>query len=123
MRRHTGQVGEDVIRQYLPLDIELYSISTSGDITTSVIFVTRPETMITYYDLIEIDEVADACTRYLIQAGAPVFTEMRRLKAYTGKLEAELRKGVRPAEARDAALRSLEQDLASEHVQEPIATD
>ena len=123
MRRHIGPIDEDVIRQYLTLDIELYSISMLGDMTTSVIYSTWPDTMKTYYDLVEIDEVADACTRYLIQAGAPVFTEMRRLKAYTGKLEAELRKGVRPAEARDAALRSLEQDLASEHVQKPIATD
>ncbi len=95
MRRHKGPIDDAVIRQHLPLNIEFYSISMPGDITTSVIFVTRPETMITYYDLIEIDEVADACTRYLIQAGAPVFTEMRRLKTYTGKLEAELRKGVR----------------------------
>ena len=116
MRRHIGPIDEDVIRQYLPLDIELYSILMPGDMTTSVIYSTWPDTMKTYYNLIEINEIADACTRYLIQAGTPVFTEMRRLKAYTGKLEAELRKGVRPAEARDAALRSLEQDLASEHV-------
>ena len=123
MRRHIGLVDEDVIRQYLPLDIELYSISMPEDMTISVIYSTWPDTIKTYYDLIEINEIVDACTRYLIQAGAPVLADSKKRKVYTGKLEAELRKGVRPAEPRDAALRSLEQDLASEHVQEPIATD
>ena len=123
MRKHKGPIDENVIREYLPLDVELYSISMPGDVTTSVIYDTWPDTLTTYYNLIEIDEVADACTKYLIQSGAPVFTDARRHRIYAKNLEAELRKGLRPAEARDAALRSLEQDLAPEPLQQPVTTD
>ena len=115
MRNYGKPVTDDIVREFLPLDLALYSVSVPGDVTTSSILSTRLDPVRTYYEIIELDDVADACTTYLIGAGAPVFRDVGALFAYTAALEDQLRRGLAPAAAREAALRAsgAQQSVAS----------
>ena len=106
MRNYGKPITEEIVREFLPLDLALYSVRMPGDVTTSVILSTRLDPIRTYYEIIEIDDVAEACTTYLIRMGAPVFRDARARRDYTNALEGQLRQGLAPTEARDAALRA-----------------
>jgi len=106
MRKVDGPITEDVILQYLTEDIALYSIYMPAGVTTASITVTREVagSVETYDELIELDDVAEACTNYLIRSGCPVFDDARAQDAYRKALEHQLRQGVVPQAARDTAL-------------------
>ena len=95
---------KDIVRQYITDDIALYSLWMPGDISTSLISVTKPEFLQTFDCIIEIDDVALACVGYLISTGVPVFKTTRLQTAYTAELEEQLRRGLSPADAQRAAL-------------------
>jgi hypothetical protein len=102
-----GPVTDEVVRSYLTLDPALYSIWMQGDITTALILSTSLDPVETFDELIESDDVNQACAAYLIRMGAPVFKDVKTQDAYVDALENDLRRGIPPAEARDAALRSV----------------
>src|ERR1700719_3345216 len=102
-----GPVTDEVVRSYLTLDPALYSIWMQGDITTALILSTWPDPVETFDELIESDDVNQACAAYLIRLGAPIFKDVKTHDAYVDALENNLRRGVPAAEARDAALRTV----------------
>ena len=104
----TGElVPESVVRTYLPSDIALYSMWMPGDETTAAIQSTTTDPICTYDEVIEIDTIHQACALYLIRAGAPVFRNAAVHHRYTKALEAELRRGLAPIDARDMAMRAV----------------
>jgi len=118
MRNYGLPVTEDIIRQFLPLDLALYSVWMPGDVTTAVIASTRLDPLDTYDEIIELDDVGVACADYLVRAGAPTFRSVRDQDAYITALEDRWRQGLQPAEARDAALRTIRATPASAAVAE-----
>lgn len=106
MRNHGKPVTEEVIREFLPLDPALYSVWMPGDVMTAAIQSTDLDPVCTYDEIIELDDVHAACAAYLVRAGAPVFRDAKAHDAYTKALEDQLRRGLPPAAARDAALRA-----------------
>ena len=52
------------------------------------------------------DALGEAVAAYLERHGAPVFSDARARKAYVAELERQLRAGLAPVTARDAALRA-----------------
>jgi hypothetical protein len=111
MRTYGKPVTDDVVRQFLPLDLALYSMWMPSDVTTAAIQSTRVDPVRTYDEIIELDDVHAACAAYLLRSGAPVFRDAKAHNAYTNALEDRLRQGLSPAAARDAALH--ESDVSS----------
>ena len=105
---------ELIVRRYLTRDIALYSLWMPGDISTSAIQFTDSELLVTFSYIIEKDDIADVCTTYLVNAGAPVFTDAKLRRAYTTELENQLRHGLSPEAAREAALREVLPQQVSE---------
>lgn len=96
---------EESVQQFVPHPLALYSIAMPGNIeTVSIMFTTR-DPVCSYYETIELDHVAEACVTYLIEAGALVLRDSQTRRAYLAALEAELRAGTMPEEARDNASR------------------
>lgn len=106
MRNYGKPVTEEIVREFLPLDLALYSIWMPGDVTTAAIQSTRLDPIRTYDEIIELDDVHATCAAYLVRAGAPTFHDAKEQGAYTKALEDQLRCGLRPTEARSAALRA-----------------
>ena len=111
MSNYGKPVTEEVVREFLPLDIALYSMWMPGDVTTAAIHSTHVNPVRTYDELIELDDIHAACADYLLRSGAPVFRDARAHRHYTEALEHRLREGLAPAAARDAALQ--ESDVSS----------
>jgi len=105
MRNYGKPVTDDVVREFLPLDMALYSMWMPGDVTTAAIQSTRLNPVRTYDEIIELDDVHAACAAYLVRMGAPVFRDAKAHAGYVKALEAQLTQGLGPAAARDAALR------------------
>jgi hypothetical protein len=97
-------VPEEVVRQFLPLDVALYSLWMPGDLATAAIQSTRVDPVRTYDEIIEPDDVQEACTAWLLRAGAPFFRDAQEQRRYTAALESALRQGLEPAQARARAL-------------------
>ncbi len=106
MRNYGKPVTQEVVREFLPLDLALYSVWMPGDVTTAAIQSTSFDPICTYDEIIELDDVHAACAAYLIRAGVPTFRNAKEQGAYTAALEDQLRLGLRPAEARSAAMRA-----------------
>ena len=106
MRNSIGPITDDVVLSYLTLDLALYSMWMPGDITTASILGTRLHPVGTYDEIIEPDDVHLACAAYLVRIGAPIFTKVKAHDAYTSELERQLRQGMPPEAARDAALKA-----------------
>jgi hypothetical protein len=104
MRNYGKPVTDDVVREFLPLDVALYSVWMPGDPTTAAIQSTRLDPVCTYDEIVELDDVHAACAAYLLRSGAPVFRDANARRTYTEALERRLRQGLAPAAARDAAL-------------------
>jgi len=104
MRNYGKPVTDDVVREFLPLHVALYSIWMPGDLTTAAIQSTRLNPVRTYDEIIELDDVHAACVAYLLRSGTPVFRDAKAHTTYTGALENRLRQGLAPAAARDTAL-------------------
>jgi hypothetical protein len=102
-----GPVTDEVVRGYLTLDPALYSIWMPEDITTVLNQSTSLDPVETFDELIECDNVNEACAAYLIRMGAPVFKDVKTHDAYVDALENNLRRGLPPAEAGDAAVRTV----------------
>jgi hypothetical protein len=111
MRNYGKPVTDVVVREFLPLDVALYSIWMPGDLTTAAIQSTRLNPVRTYDEIIELDDVHAACVAYLLRSGAPVFRDAKALRTYTEALEDRLRQGLAPAAARDAALQESDVGL------------
>lgn len=105
MSNHGKPATDDVVRTFLPLDVALYSVWMPGDMETAAIQSTRLDPIRTYDEIIERDDVHAACAAYLLGSGAPVFRDAKAHRDYTRALENQLRRGLAPAAARDAALR------------------
>jgi hypothetical protein len=105
MRNYGKPVTDDVVREFLPLDVAQYSLWMPGDLATAAIQSTRLNPVRTYDEIIELDDVHAACVTYLLRSGAPVFRDAKAHGIYTQALEDRLRQGLAPAAARDAALR------------------
>lgn len=80
---------------------------TADDITTASILFTPTDPICSYYEIIELDDIAEACTIHLINAGAPVLRESATERAYLTALETQLRAGMTSVQARDEALRQV----------------
>jgi hypothetical protein len=78
-----------------------------GDITTAAIQRTRLDPVRTFDQIIERDDISDACVRYLVQNDVPCFVNAIRQQAYAHALEEQLRAGAVPEQAREAALRKV----------------
>lgn len=109
MRNYEKPVIDDVVREFLPLDVALYSVWMPGDLTTAAIQSTRLDPVCTYDEIVELDDVHAACAAYLFRSGAPVFRDADARRTYTEALEGRLRQGFAPAAARDAALQQSDQ--------------
>jgi hypothetical protein len=109
MRNYGKPVTDDVVREFLSLDIALYSVWMPGDPTTAAIQSTRLDPVCTYDEIVELDDVHAACAAYLLRSGAPVFRDANAHRTYTEALEGRLRQGLAPAAARDAALQESDQ--------------
>lgn len=107
MRNYNGIITKEIVQQFLPHPLALYSVVMSGDITTSSILFTTRDPVCSYYETIEIDNIAEACTKYLIEAGVPVFREANSERDYLAALETQLRAGTVPEQARANALREV----------------
>ena len=114
MRNYGKPVTEEIVREFLPLDLALYSVWMPGDVTTAAIQSTSLDPICTYHEIIELDDVHAACTAYLVRVDAPVFRDARAHRDYTRALEDQLRRGLPPAEARDAALWAIDAQSATE---------
>jgi hypothetical protein len=104
MRNYGKPVTDEVVREFLPLDVALYSVWMPGDPTTAAIQSTRLDPVCTYDEVVELDDVHAACAAWLLRSGAPVFRDANARRSYTAALEGRLRQGLAPAAARDAAL-------------------
>lgn len=98
-------VTDDVVRAFLPFDLAAYSMWMPGDPSTGAITCTTVDPVCTYDEIIEPDDVRDACVAYLLRAGVPAFRDAKVHRSYTSALEAGLRQGLDPAQARELALR------------------
>lgn len=97
-------VKKNAVQDYLEKDLALYSLHMPGDISTSSIQFTDERIFRTYFFIVENNDAFLACVDYLVHAGAPVFTDARMQAAYATELEDQLRRGVAPTDAREAAL-------------------
>ena len=61
MRNYGKPVTDDVVREFLPLDVALYSVWMPGDPTTAAIQSTRLDPVCTYDEIVELDDVHAAC--------------------------------------------------------------
>jgi hypothetical protein len=68
MRNYGKPVTEEVVREFLPLDLAFYSLWMPDDVTTAAIQSTRLDPIRTYDELIELDDVHAACAAYLVRA-------------------------------------------------------
>ena len=106
-RRVRDRISNEVIQAYLPENNALYSVWMPGDPTTAVITVVIERLRRAYTDTIEDDNVAEACAIYLIESGAPVFTDVAKHNAYCKAFEDGLRAALTPEDAREAALQAV----------------
>jgi len=99
---------------FLPEDLALYSVWMPGDdpsgatITEIYPRVKRADSLI-----IENDDMALACTIYLMQSGVPVFKDARMETAYCDAVVDGLKRGLAPVAARDAALSAIGMEKAA----------
>ena len=90
---------EDIVKRYIIIDPALYSLWMPGDISAAAIQFTDVELLRTYDYIIEDDEAADVWV--------PTFADTRSHTAYVNELEFQLKQGLMPKAARDAALRKM----------------
>lgn len=101
------EASKNAVQDYLDRNLALYSLHMLGDVSTASIQFTDEKTFKTYFYIVEDNDAFLACVDHLVHAGAPVFTDARMQDAYATELENQLRRGVAPTDAREAALHKV----------------